>query len=66
MPPASLYEPLLLREFFFTVASVNPALHKMDRNPLCVQFPWEENAEGLERWKNVSILNARWWWLLNS
>ena len=50
----SFHEPLLLREFFFTMASANPGLHKMDNNTMCVQFPWEENAEGLQRWKNVS------------
>ena len=26
----------------------------MDNNPMSVQYPWEENAEGLQRWKNVS------------
>lgn len=55
MPPVSLHEPLLLREFLFTMASANPGLHKMDNNPMCVQYPWEENAEGLQRWKNVSV-----------
>lgn len=58
MPPVSLHEPLLLREFFFTMASANPGLHKMDNNPLSVQYPWEENAEGLQRWKNVSVTVA--------
>jgi len=53
-PPVSFHEPLLLREFFFTMASANPGLHKMDNNPMSVQYPWEENAEGLQRWKNVS------------
>ena len=54
VPPVSFQEPLLLREFFFTMASANPSLHKMDNNPMSVQYPWEENAEGLQRWKNVS------------
>jgi len=36
------------------MASANPGLHKMDNNPMSVQYPWEENAEGLQRWKNVS------------
>lgn len=53
-PALSFHEPLLLREFFFTMASANPGLHKMDNNPMSVQYPWEENAEGLQRWKNVS------------
>ena len=51
----SFHEPLLLREFFFTVASSNPGLHKMDNNPLSVQFPWEENPEALQRWKQVNL-----------
>ena len=55
MPPVSLQAPLLLREFFFTMASANPGLHKMDNNPMSVQYPWEENADGLQRWKNVSV-----------
>ena len=37
------------------MASANPGLHKMDNNPMSVQYPWEENAEGLQRWKNVSV-----------
>ena len=55
MPPVSFHQPLLLREFFFTMASANPGLHKMDNNPLSVQYPWEENPEGLQRWKSVSV-----------
>ena len=54
----SFHEPLLLREFFFTMASANPGLHKMDNNPMSVQYPWEENAEGLQRWKNVSAISV--------
>ena len=53
MPPTSFFQSLLLREFFFLMAASNPGLHKMENNPLSVQFPWEENAEGLERWKQV-------------
>ena len=56
MPPMSFNEPLLLREFFFTMASANPGLHKMVKNPLSVQYPWEENVEGLQRWKQVSFV----------
>ena len=56
MPPTSFYQSLLLREFFFLMAACNPGLHKMENNPLSVQFPWEENAEGLERWKQVRFI----------
>ena len=55
-PPTSFYQPLLLREFFFLMAASNPNLHKMENNPLSVQFPWEENPEGLRRWKLVSFV----------
>ena len=60
VPPVSFHEPLLLREFFFTMASANPGLHKMDNNVMCVQYPWEENAEGLQRWKNVSAMCGKY------
>ena len=56
MPSTSFYQPLLLREFFLLMAASNPGLHKMENNPLSVQFPWEENAEGLERWKQVRFI----------
>ena len=56
MPPTSFCQSLLLREFFFLMAASNPGLHKMEKNPLSVQFPWEENAEGLERWKQVRFI----------
>ena len=26
-------------------------------NPICVQIPWDSNAEALTKWANVSILN---------
>ena len=56
MSSTSFYQPLLLREFFLLMAASNPGLHKMENNPLSVQFPWEENAEGLERWKQVRFI----------
>ena len=59
----SFHEPLLLREFFFIMASANPGLHKMDNNPMSVQYPWEENAEGLQRWKNVIAIHPMQKWL---
>ena len=55
MPPVSFHEPLLLREFFFTMAGSNPGLHKMENNPLSIQFPWEENPEAFQRWKQVNV-----------
>ncbi|XP_068703198.1 uncharacterized protein [Montipora foliosa] len=51
MPPISLLEPLLLREFFFVIAITNSGLDKMDSNPFSIQYPWEENPEWLQRWK---------------
>ena len=41
------------------MASGNPGLHKMDNNPMSVKYPWEENAEGLQRWKNVSAASGK-------
>ncbi|XP_048589639.1 uncharacterized protein LOC5512527 isoform X2 [Nematostella vectensis] len=52
IPPATLFTGLVRRELFLHVASHNADLDKMVDNPLSVQFPWEENKEGLERWKN--------------
>ncbi|EDO40786.1 predicted protein [Nematostella vectensis] len=51
IPPATLFTGLVRRELFLHVASHNADLDKMLDNPLSVQFPWEENKEGLERWK---------------
>ncbi|XP_048589641.1 uncharacterized protein LOC125573258 isoform X2 [Nematostella vectensis] len=51
IPPATLFTGLVRRELFLHVASHNADLDKMVDNPLSVQFPWEENKDGLERWK---------------
>ena len=56
MPPISLLEPLLLREFFFVIANTNSGLDKMESNPFSIQYPWEENPEWLQRWKQVPII----------
>ena len=53
MPSLSLHEPLLFREFFFLMGCTNPSLHKMADNPVSCQYPWEENPDGLRRWKEV-------------
>jgi len=50
-PPLSLYRQLVWRDFFFTLGTKNPNLDKMVDNPLCIQIPWEGNAEELQRWK---------------
>lgn len=49
--PLSVHLPLLWREFFFVVASRHPNFDKMRNNSLCLQFPWEEHADQLERFK---------------
>ena len=51
IPPLSVFEGLLRREYFLHAACKNADVHKMANNPLSVQFPWEENAEGLQKWK---------------
>ncbi|XP_050306950.1 cryptochrome-1-like isoform X2 [Anthonomus grandis grandis] len=54
-PPLSLHGQLLWREFFYCAATKNPNFDKMLGNPICVQIPWDRNAEALAKWANVSI-----------
>ncbi len=49
-PPLSLYGQLLWREFFYTAATRNPNFDRMYGNPICVQIPWDRNAEALAKW----------------
>ncbi|XP_008310578.1 cryptochrome-1b isoform X2 [Cynoglossus semilaevis] len=49
-PPASLYGPVLLRDFFYTTATDNPCFDKMEGNPVCLQIPWDRNPEALAKW----------------
>ncbi|XP_041917577.1 cryptochrome-2-like [Alosa sapidissima] len=49
-PPLSLYTQLLWREFFYTVATRNPAFDRMTGNPICIQIPWDKNPEALAKW----------------
>ncbi|CAL8322946.1 unnamed protein product [Lota lota] len=49
-PPLSLYGQLLWREFFYTAATNNPCFDKMEGNPICMQIPWDRNAEALAKW----------------
>ncbi|KAM4630807.1 cryptochrome-2-like isoform 2-T2 [Polymixia lowei] len=49
-PPLSLYSQLMWREFFYTVGTNNPMLDRMEGNPICVQIPWDRNAEALAKW----------------
>ncbi|CAO1411081.1 unnamed protein product [Diamesa serratosioi] len=51
-PPLSLHGQLLWREFFYTAATKNPNFDKMSGNPICVQIPWDKNAEALAKWAN--------------
>lgn len=53
-PPLSLHGQLLWREFFYCAATRNPNFDKMTGNPICVQIPWDKNAEALAKWANVS------------
>ncbi|XP_069132654.1 cryptochrome-1-like [Argopecten irradians] len=50
-PPVSLDGQLLWREFFYTVGSVTPNFDQMVDNPICIQIPWDTNAELLNAWK---------------
>ncbi|XP_055698934.1 cryptochrome-1 isoform X2 [Phlebotomus papatasi] len=51
-PPLSLHGQLLWREFFYCAATKNPNFDKMTGNPICVQIPWDKNAEALAKWAN--------------
>ena len=53
-PPLSLHGQLLWREFFYCAATKNPNFDRMIGNPICVQIPWDKNAEALAKWANVS------------
>lgn len=53
--PLSVHLPLLWREFYFVLASRHPNFDKMKDNSLCLQFPWEEDAEKLERFRQVRL-----------
>jgi deoxyribodipyrimidine photolyase len=47
---------VLWREFFYCAATNNPNFDKMVGNPICVQIPWDSNAEALAKWANASYL----------
>ncbi|XP_066156680.1 cryptochrome-1 isoform X1 [Euwallacea fornicatus] len=51
-PPLSLHGQLLWREFFYCAATKNPNFDRMLGNPICVQIPWDKNAEALAKWAN--------------
>ncbi|KZS16683.1 Protein CRY-M [Daphnia magna] len=51
-PPLSLHGQVLWREFFYCAATNNPNFDKMVGNPICVQIPWDSNAEALAKWAN--------------
>nr|XP_018916708.1 PREDICTED: cryptochrome-1-like isoform X1 [Bemisia tabaci] len=53
VPPLSLHGQLLWREFFYCAATNNPNFDKMVGNPICVQIPWDKNAEALAKWANA-------------
>lgn len=52
VPPLSLHGQLLWREFFYCAATKNPNFDKMNGNPICVQIPWDDNAQALAKWAN--------------
>lgn len=52
LPPLSLHGQLLWREFFYCAATKNPNFDRMLGNPICVQIPWDKNAEALAKWAN--------------
>lgn len=46
----STFGQLLWREFFYTAATKNPNFDRMLGNPICVQIPWDDNADALAKW----------------
>lgn len=58
-PPLSLHGQLLWREFFYCAATRNSNFDKMLGNPICVQIPWDDNAEALAKWANVSKIRKK-------
>lgn len=62
-PPLSLHGQLLWREFFYCAATKNAHFDKMIGNPICVQIPWDKNAEALAKWANVSKCNTHYHFL---
>ena len=47
-----MFGQLLWRDFFYTAATKNPNFDRMYGNPICVQIPWDKNAEALAKWAN--------------
>lgn len=43
---------LLQREFYFLVSSQVPNFDTDTQNPICIQLPWEYDADGLRRWRS--------------
>ena len=58
-PPLSLHGQVLWREFFYCAATNNPNFDRMAGNPICVQIPWDTNAEALAKWANVCLSHLR-------
>jgi cryptochrome len=42
---------LIWREYFYTMSVLNPHYAKMEQNPICLDIPWNDDPDGLERWK---------------
>ena len=43
---------MIWREYFYTMARLNPKYDVMIGNPICLQIPWSENEEQFKKWKN--------------
>ncbi|XP_063234369.1 cryptochrome-1 [Bacillus rossius redtenbacheri] len=54
-PPSSqsITGQLIWREFFYTMSADNPFYGEMERNPICLNIPWQEEkaSDHLEKWK---------------
>ena len=46
---------LVMRDFFYTLASQISNWDKVDGNPLCLAIPWEVNDDRLAKFKQVRM-----------
>jgi cryptochrome len=53
-PIKALNSQLMWREYFYVMSVNNPDFDHMEGNPICLQIPWYDNPEQLEKWKKVS------------
>lgn len=43
---------LIWRDYFYTMSVNNPYYGEMERNPICLDIPWQKNDAHLKAWKD--------------